>query len=475
MSKPKEKRGGHPVLGIIILVLILLILAAPWLYLRFTDFPYDDWEAMAAGNEAPFDYVDFTPEAELTVRLDKPDLYALLQEYAPPEKLLEQVPSIFGTRPELQKLGVNLRPDAVRLSLRLKLLGFLSLPLQLRGSVEEAGDGLRLTPTVLYIGPLVHISADKLADFLHMPDLAKGYTLLPADYGAEGVTLRLGTEEARLSFRLPPMLPDLLDLNVSGFARLLNLYDQPLPPAGEAALGSGFTAAFRAAIRDGTTRELLTSYLALGDRTVWEMLEESTADLPAGIMPTQGEVEKAREEALALLAEGQRKYETALMTLRQLFRSGTALPVPGGFERDGRALSLSDLGWTGPAPAAWRPVYLFSMQSAHPVYAVPLPKAEEQNYVDPAALPEGVTDADLGLLITLPHGETVLLYRTAHEELVMAPIPEEDYRDLMAAERTPTICTDIFPDQYDWPLTEAPAEDLMPAFNLLTASPDAVA
>lgn len=470
MSKPKEKRGGHPVLGIIILVLILLILAAPWLYLRFTDFPYDDWEAMAAGNEAPFDYVDFTPEAELTVRLDKPDLYALLQEYAPPEKLLEQVPAIFGTRPELQKLGVNLRPDAVRLSLRLKLLGFLSLPLQLRGSVEEEGDGLRLTPTVLYIGPLVHISADKLADLLHMPDLARGYVLLPADYGAEGVTLRLGTEEARLSFRLPPMLPDLLDLNVSGFARLLNLYDQPLPPAGEAALGSGFTAAFRTAIREGTTRELLTSYLALGDRTVWEMLEESTADLPAGIMPTQAEVEKAREEALALAGAGQRRYETALETLRELYRSGAAFPVPGGFTLEGQPLTLEDLGWTGPAPEAWRPAFVFSRESAHPVHSLPVSR-----HAEPEALPEGMPYTDIGLLITFPHGETAFLYQTAFDELALIPLPEDSFREFIAAERTPTICTDVFPDQYDWPLTEAPAEDLMPAFNLLTASPDAVA
>ncbi len=467
MSGTKKTRGGHPVLGIILLLLILLILAAPWLYLRFTDFPYDDWEAMAAGNREPFDYVDFTPEAELTVRLTKPDLYALLQEYAPPEKLLELVPSVFGTRPELEKLGVSLRADQVRLSLRLKVLGFLSLPLQLRGSAAEEGDGIRLTPETLYIGPLVHISAEKLADLLHQPDLAKGYTLSPADYGAEGVTLRLGTEEAILRLAFPSMLPDLLDMSVTPFARLLDLYAAPLPPAAGAALGSGFAEAFRAAIREGETGELLTSYLALGDRTVEEMLQEYTGSLPAGIMPDGEAVAEAREEALALLAEGQRKYETALMTLRQLFRSGTALPVPGGFERDGRALSLSDLGWTGPAPAAWRPVYLFSMQSAHPVYAVPLPKAAEQNYVDPAALPEGVTDADLGLLITLPHGETVLLYRTAHEELVMAPIPEEDWQGLMAAERTHTLCTDIFPDQYAWPLTEAPAEDLMPVYYLL--------
>ena len=470
MNNPKPHKGRRTVIALLVLFFILLLLALPWLYLRFADFPYDDWEAMAAGKREPFDYVDLTPEALLTVRLDKADLYALMQTYAPPEKLLEQAPTILGTRPELQKLGVDLEAREVRLSLRVKLLGFLSLPLQLRGSAAEEGDGIRLTPTVLYIGPLVHISAEKLADLLHMPDLVRGYVLSPADYGAEGVTLRLGTDEARLSLQLPPLLPDLLDLNAAPFARLLDLYDAPLPPAAEAALGTGFTNAFRKAIREGNTRELLTSYLALGDRTVTMLLEAYTADLPAGIAPDPAEVTKAREAALALLAEGQRKYETAHTALRELYRSGTAVPVPGGFALEGSALTLADLGWTGPDPAAWRPVYLFSRESAHPVHSVPV-----SSHAEPGAQPEGTTFADVGLLITFPHGETALLYRTAFDELVVMCLPEEEFRTLLASERTPTLCTDLFPNQYDWPLTEAPAEDLMPVFYLLSESPDAVA
>ena len=191
MSKSRKKQGRHPLLALILVLVVLLLLALPWLYLRFADFSYDDWKAMAAGNREPFDFADLSQEAELTVRLDKPDLYALLEEYAPPEKLLEQVPPILGTRPELQKLGVSLRADEARISLRLKLLGFVSLPLQVRASVTEAGDGIRLTPEALYIGPLVHVSADKLAELLRQPDLARSYLLDPADYGAEGVTLRL--------------------------------------------------------------------------------------------------------------------------------------------------------------------------------------------------------------------------------------------------------------------------------------------
>ncbi len=459
MSKSRNKQGRHPLLALILVLVVLLLLALPWLYLRFADFSYDDWKAMAAGNREPFDFADLSPEAELTVRLDKPDLYALLEEYAPPEKLLEQVPPILGTRPELQKLGVSLRADEVRISLRLKLLGFVSLPLQVRGSVTEAGDGIRLTPEALYIGPLVHISADKLAELLRQPDLARSYLLDPADYGAEGVTLRLGTDEALLRLRLPPLLPDLLDLNVMGFARILDLYGtEPMPPAAAAALGEGFASAFRTAIREGTTRELLTSSLALGDRTVEALLEMYTAGVPAGILPDPAEVSRAREDALALLAAGQRKVQTALTTLQELYRSGAVLPVPGGFEREGEPLTLGDLGWTGPAPEAWRPVYLFSRESAHSVHAVPVPAAALE------ALPEGTGYADLGLLLAFPNGKTALLYRTAYDELAVISLPEDRFRELMAGERTPTVCTDVFPDQYGWSLTEAPAEDLMPVF-----------
>ena len=468
MSKPKEKRGGHPVLGIIILVLILLILAAPWLYLRFTDFPYDDWEAMAAGNEAPFDYVDFTPEAELTVRLDKPDLYALLQEYAPPEKLLEQVPAIFGTRPELEKLGVNLRPDAVRLSLCLKLLGFLSLPLQLRGSVEEEGDGLRLTPTVLYIGPLVHISADKLADFLHMPDLARGYVLLPADYGAEGVTLRLGTEEARLSFRLPPMLPDLLDLSVSGYTEQLEFYGvEEYPAASAYAREVGFAAAFRAAIRAGTPKELLASYLAVGDEAVTELLAEYAAQLPEGILPDPDLVAEERAAAMALWASGQRKYESLLENLREMYKGGELTLVPGGFQKEDRPLTFTDLGWTEGEPEAWRIVYLYNYSATHQAATADMPAADTLPHTEKSALPEGgVRFADLGLILPFPQGQFILMYRTAQGELVLNRLPEDYVQGLLASAFTPTLRTDDIPGPPRWVLTPAPAEDLMPVYRL---------
>ena len=144
--------------------------------------------------------------AGLTVRLDKADLYSLLREYAPPEKLMEEIPPLFGRRPELQKLGFRLDPEEVRISLRVKL-GFLSLPLQLAGDVEAVGDGLRLTPRTVYLGPLVHISAGKLAELLHQPELTEALLISPSEYGAAGVTLRAGKDEVLLHLPVPPMLP----------------------------------------------------------------------------------------------------------------------------------------------------------------------------------------------------------------------------------------------------------------------------
>lgn len=462
MSRPKRKKGGHPLLAVILVLLLLLILALPWLYLRFADFRYDDWEALAAGNREPFDYADFSPEEGLTVRLDKADLYALLQEYAPPKQLLEQLPVYFGIRPELQKLGFRLDPEEVRISLRVKL-GFLSFPLQLRGDVEEAGAGLLLTPRTLYLGPLLHLSAEKLAELIHRPELTEGYLISPEAYGAAGVTLRVGEDEVLLNLPVPPMLPDLLDLSVMRISRGLALYGvKDLPSASAAALGPGFTEAFRAAIGDGSARSLLTSYLAVGEEGVAQVLEEYTAGVPAGYLPDPGEVAAQRAEALGQLAAGQRKYESALKALRELLRTGKLVPVTGGFSLNDRSLSLADLGWTGEEPADWRPVYLCSLRSVHPVEGTALPAA------DPEALPEGGAPiADLGLVMTFPHGEAILLYRTAAKELVVIQLPEETFRTLMDSGRTPTLLTDEFPGQERWLLMAAPAEDLMPVYYLL--------
>ena len=66
MSKSRKKQGRHPLLALILVLVVLLLLALPWLYLRFADFSYDDWKAMAAGNREPFDFADLSQEAELS-------------------------------------------------------------------------------------------------------------------------------------------------------------------------------------------------------------------------------------------------------------------------------------------------------------------------------------------------------------------------------------------------------------------------
>ena len=69
--------------------------------------------------------------------------------------------------------------------------------------------------------------------------------------------------------------------------------------------------------------------------------------------------------------------------------------------------------------------------------------------------------------MTFPHGDKILLYRTAMNELVVLQLPEEAYRSLLEADLTPTLLTDEFPGQERWLLTPAPAEDLMPVYYLL--------
>ena len=37
MSKSRNKQGRHPLLALILVLVVLLLLALPWLYLRFAD------------------------------------------------------------------------------------------------------------------------------------------------------------------------------------------------------------------------------------------------------------------------------------------------------------------------------------------------------------------------------------------------------------------------------------------------------
>ena len=97
-----QKRGGRPLLALVLILLILVILALPWIYLQFAAFPWDDYRTLAAENEYPFDYADFTDAGELTVRLDKADLYSLLLEYCPPEELLSEYAPAGLVKPELE-------------------------------------------------------------------------------------------------------------------------------------------------------------------------------------------------------------------------------------------------------------------------------------------------------------------------------------------------------------------------------------
>ncbi len=302
MPESRSGSGRRAVAALLVILLILIILALPWVYLQFAKFPYDDYRTLAAENEYPFDFVDLSPETELTVRFDKADLYSLLLEYCPPEQLLAEAGLTSLVKVELEELGFSLQPEEARLNLRLRALGFLHLPAQLRCRLEESGDGLLLTPETVYIGPLLHISAAKLAERIGQPDLARPYLLSPAEHGAEGVILRAGEDCALLTVPLPPMLPDLMDLNVAGLSDLLAAAGvEDLPPAAAACLGPGFASAFRAAIREGTARDLLTSYLALGEEGVAELLAEYADQIPEGFLPDPEEVAAQRRAALELL------------------------------------------------------------------------------------------------------------------------------------------------------------------------------
>ena len=70
-----QKRGGHPLLAFFLILLILLILALPWIYLQFAAFPWDDYRTLAAENEYPFSFKaskdTITEKSSITSRLMK--------------------------------------------------------------------------------------------------------------------------------------------------------------------------------------------------------------------------------------------------------------------------------------------------------------------------------------------------------------------------------------------------------------------
>jgi hypothetical protein len=464
MSNTRSRSGRRVGLALVLILLVLAILAAPWLYLFYSALPYDDWERLAAENAEPFAFAAYTPQGELSLELDKADLYTLLLEYADPRQMLEEAARDLprALDPKLERLGFTLSPEELRLAFRLKLFGFLPLPLQVRAEVSRAGDGLAVTPKSLYLGPWVHISAQRLAGWLREPLLAETQRISPAEYGAQGVTLRAGEDAVLLDLQTPLLLPELLDVNVTRISRLLAMLGaEELPPAASAALGPGFAAAFREAVETGGAWELLASYLARGEEAVDALLREFAADLPAGMLPDAEKVASLRREALSGAAEGQRRYLDLLEALRSLYREGELTLAPGGFLYAGRALELRDLGWTGPEPEFWRPVYLSSLTDDHPVAAEDMPRCDSLPCTDPAALPEGADRVDLGLLLAMADGAPGLLYRTAAGELVLRVLNRELAAPLLQAEQTPALLSDEVTLFCLW-VPVSTAEDLPP-------------
>ena len=174
--KTERKRHTGLVILCVILVLLVLIAAAPFLYDAAAGFGnYDDPAALIAANAAP---MDLTADSGwgVTVRLDKADLYTLAEQQGVMEQLTSQLSGLTDDRLKLEKYAYSLDGDRAELRVKVKLFGFLPIQLRAEAELTLTPGSVTLVPKGLYYGKWISLPMEKLASFAGAEALLEGFT-----------------------------------------------------------------------------------------------------------------------------------------------------------------------------------------------------------------------------------------------------------------------------------------------------------
>ena len=157
----RTKRRGHAgvIVLLIVIVMLALICAAPFVYNRLADYEYDDYAALDAANAERLSLSADADGEHLLFRMDKADVYSELLE----DGFTEQIRDALGSRATLEQIGYSLTPEQAQIRMALKLFGFFPLQLQANAAVEVDGSAVRAQLTDVQLGPWIRLTAEKLA------------------------------------------------------------------------------------------------------------------------------------------------------------------------------------------------------------------------------------------------------------------------------------------------------------------------
>ena len=442
------KRKGCGVLIALLLVLVVLLAllcAAPFLYNALTHYDYDDPAALAAANAAPAELVSDADGQRFLLRLDKADVYSMLLDAG----AREQIDEALGGRATLERVGYTLTPERAEIRAALKILGFLPVQLQANAAVRLAGDAVRAQLTDVQLGPWITLTAEKLVSLTGAAELTEPVEFSLSEYTeplrADG--LRIEDDGVVLS---SPLLGEVLDeVAAQGdtLLRLLQLYfGAEAPAAARALLGEGRADFLRGGnASEEALRAALRDLTAFADGAYRAKLKTALDGLPVDLVSELDGADGQRSAALAQIAAAQERYAQAQLGLRKTYWD-KKVTLTAGYLLDGSGAPLE-----ASLPGDWgaRVVLMYNenydaivkTNEGNPRLQVPIPGLPTMSQLPRdswASLPsEGDGPFDLTLAVRLPSGDCAIVFLTAEDEFGLSLIPEEAYLALLEAERLP--------------------------------------
>ncbi len=445
MNEKTRPRGRGCLITLLIIILLLALLcAAPFLMNKLTDFEYDDYAALAAANTERIALSADVDGEHLVFRADKADVYSYLLDEDLPGSLQEKSDG----RAQIEKLGYSLTDEQASVRLAAKLFGFLPVQLKAEADVAVNETELSLTPTAAQIGPWIRVSAEKLARLLRMPELGEALTISLEDYTEPLRVDRVRIEDDGIVFssRLLAEVIDEVSAQEETIPRLLRLYYGNDSDAARALYGDGRADYIRAA---GTSLDALRG--ALRDVCAFGSDEYRCAlmtDLSAlSFDPGSGlaDYPKLRQKQSERVAEAQALYSAAQTGLRNdYWHKNVILSKSGLLDPDGAPLEdRLAAEWEARIVLQYNDNYnaIVKTNEGNPRLQVPipgLPMMSELPRDSRDALPqEGNGPFDLTVALRLPSGIPAVVFLTAEDEYGLAVISEEQFAELRESERLP--------------------------------------
>ncbi len=441
--KERTGRRGHGGLIVLLIVIVLLALvcAAPFVYNAATHFAYEDYAAIASADTERFHISPAGDGEHLLFHADKADAYAMLLENDVLTALQEET----GGRIELEQLGYTLRAGADELEVRaaLKLLGFLPVQLRALADVSVGGDQVFIRPKEVWYGYRIRIDSEKLANWTGIAELTEGVTLSLEEYTKplRADAVRLEGEGLTIS---SPLLAEVIDevraeAKKETAVRLLRLYFGDGDPAAQAIWGDGRADFIRAAGASyAALRSALRDVAAYGSDVYRCGLTDELSAFPVDLNSALAAFPALREAQIQSVAEAQRTCFTAQTELRHAYWYKEVMLKEGRLtEPDGTPLEARlPAEWEARIVLQYNENYdaIVKTNEGNPRLQVPvpgLPMMSELPRDSRASLPpEGDGPFDLSVALRLPSGIPVVVFLTAEDECGVAVISEALFEEI---------------------------------------------